>query len=223
MNCNLVTELQIHRFNSLFYCRAADLFHQHSKYAHNSFNVRSNSWEFICFFTVSAPTAIWTSENDFFLVPCNQTKRRQKQERSRWVLTQHLRGAVCREELVGRTHHPGAQPAWNRAGTGGNLFHIQTGASPGLNVCHRLELRAECGPGECRSLPQRREGGGGWGREPPSRTLCPLAVRLFKAELKGAEAQLPSWGSCLLPNGSSVSKAKPFAVLLLWLNSQLQC
>lgn len=158
----------------------------------------------------------------FFFVPCNQTKWRPKQERSRWVLTQHLRGAVCREELVGRTHCPGAQPGWTRVGTRGNWFHIQTWACPTLNVCHRLELRTIWSWRVQISSPA--EGGQrGWGWEPPSCTLCPLAVWLFKAELKGTEAQLPSRGWCLLPNGSSEFKAKPFAVLLLWLNSQLQC
>lgn len=48
-------------------------------------------------------------------------------------------------------------------------------------------------------------------------------VRLFKGEQKGAEAQLPACGSYLLPNGSSESRAEPFAVLFLGLNSWLRC
>lgn len=49
MNYNLVTKLKMQCFNSLFHCKAADLFNQHSKYVCSSFHARSrsSSWELI--------------------------------------------------------------------------------------------------------------------------------------------------------------------------------
>lgn len=122
MNCNLVTELQIHCFNSLFCCRAADLFHQHSKYARNGFHVRSNSWEFICFFTVSAPTAVWTSENDFFFCPLQSNQVETKAGAEQVSSDSTLAGCCLQRGAGGQDTLP-RSPTWvNQSGDQGELI-----------------------------------------------------------------------------------------------------
>lgn len=76
MNYNLVTKLKMQCFNSLFHCKAADLFNQHSKYVCSSFHARSrsSSWELI-FLLLSTYCCLDMRKNHLFLsLLSNQTE-----------------------------------------------------------------------------------------------------------------------------------------------------
>lgn len=82
MNCNLVTKLKIQCFNSLFYCRAADLFKQIFLCLISTVNMyaavfmqEAEAAAGGSFFTVQAPTALWMWEKTTFFCPLlsNQT------------------------------------------------------------------------------------------------------------------------------------------------------
>lgn len=76
MNCNLVTKLKIQCFNSLFYCRAADLFKQIFLCLISTVNMyaavfmqEAEAAAGGSFFTVQAPTALWMWEKTTFFCP----------------------------------------------------------------------------------------------------------------------------------------------------------
>lgn len=110
MNCNLVTKLKMQCFNSLFHCRAADLFNQHSKYVCSSFHARrrSSSWELI-FYCLSTYCCLDMRKNHLFC-HCYQTKQKQKEHQCMSGVTQ-LPRRCCGEELgtmAGCPQHPAA-------------------------------------------------------------------------------------------------------------------
>lgn len=158
------------------------------------------------FFTVSALSAVRKSEKNYlFLVYCHQTKWKQRQWQHRSVLKASDVMSVLN---------------WGEQGWIQCTFRLQDLKCCMLPIDWKWKLNLalwEWSPfpqgyhGQ-RGCSEVQEGQRSWCWGLPSCSLCPLVLWLFKAEQKGAEAQLPSHGWYLLPSGSSESRAGPFAV-----------